>query len=388
VLDNFIKRSLGDVAGLEGQLKGVADEIGVMATNGVAEAEEMLLILSQMNADEANQTMENYYGEKQSSTPANNVINMGVQSVANQLTIRADNTRARMGVASAATTLNKPAGAEGPHMAGQQLQGWLTGYGTKGTQDSADGFNGYDASLRGFLIGADLSVANGILIGVAGGSGSATADKTNTASTDTKTTYAALYASAGTRDWFADASLVYGGSTIDSTLGTAFDTKAKYDAQNVAIYFGGGKEISTEYLIYTPQASLLGNYYNQDAYQEKSSNAVGRNVDSFNAFYLQSSLGGSMAWYTGIGNITIKPELRAYWLHEWNANEESLGYTLIGGADNYTMFLQAPEKDLLKLGVGVSAKLGELLELRADLDTRQSKNYSDYTLLGSIRYQF
>ncbi len=388
VLDNFIKRSLGDVAGLEGQLKGIADEIGVMATNGVAEAEEMLHILSQMDANEANATMENYYGEKQSSTPANNVINMGVQSVANQLTLRADNTRARMGVASAATTPDKPVGAEGPHMADQQLQGWLTGYGTKGTQDSSDGFNGYDASLRGFLIGADVSVANGILVGVAGGSGSATADKTNTASTDTKTIYAALYASAGTKDWFADGSLVYGGSSIESTLGTAFDTKAEYDAQNVAIYFGGGKEISTEYLIYTPQASLLGNYYNQDAYQEESSDAVGRNIDSFSTFYLQSSLGGSMAWYTGIGNITIKPELRAYWLHEWNANEESLGYTLIGGTDNYTMFLQAPEKDLLKLGVGVSAKLGELLELRADLDTRQSKNYSDYTLLGSIRYQF
>ena len=52
------------------------------------------------------------------------------------------------------------------------------------------------------------------------------------------------------------------------------------------------------------------------------------------------------------------------------------------------MILQAPEEDIIKLGVGVSGKVGEYLELRADLDTRRGSNYSDYTLLGSLRYRF
>ena len=59
-----------------------------------------------------------------------------------------------------------------------------------------------------------------------------------------------------------------------------------------------------------------------------------------------------------------------------------------GNGTEYNMLLQAPESDILKLGAGLAAKMTEYLELRADLDTRWSSNYSDYTLFGSLRYQF
>jgi outer membrane autotransporter protein len=296
------------------------------------------------------------------------------------LTVRGDNTRARAG-----TT---PAGAAGPHSAEQELQGWLSGFNTRFDKSAADGFGAYDGSTRGFLIGVDLSVAENILVGVAGGSGSSSMDKENGASSDARTTYGAVYASVGTKDWFADTSLIFGGSSIDNTLGSVFNTTSEYDAQNMAFYVGGGKEIIGKYLIVTPQASLLANYYKQDAYDEKSTDAVARSVDSFDALYAQSSLGCSLGFYTAMGNMTLKPELRAHWLHEFNASEESLPYSLLGGTGNYTMLLQAPEEDILKIGAGLVAKMSEYLELRADLDTRWGSDYSDYTLLGSIRYQF
>jgi outer membrane autotransporter protein len=234
-----------------------------------------------------------------------------------------------------------------------------------------------------------MSVADGILMGVAGGSANGTITKDNSAKTDTKTTYFSVYGSTGTKDWFADASLIYGGSSISTKLGTAFDTQSDTDARNVALYIGGGKEIAGKYLVYTPQVSLLGNFYHQDAYTEQASNAVARAVDGFDAFYLQSSVGGSMAMYVGMGNFTFKPELRAFWQHEWNAKEERIGYSLVdGNGTDHTLLMQAPEEDILKIGIGATAKLGEYLELRADLDTRQGKNYSDMTLLGSLRYQF
>ena len=53
----------------------------------------------------------------------------------------------------------------------RNLQGWISAFGTRGSKDSADGFNGYDANLSGFMIGADLAVSENILFGVAGGSG-------------------------------------------------------------------------------------------------------------------------------------------------------------------------------------------------------------------------
>lgn len=382
-------RALSSVLGFESetQLANVADEIDDLGTQNISEADNMRSVLGKVPEAGA-VAMDNYYGEKSSSSPANNAINLGLQNIANQLTMRADNTRSRSGAASAAINWNKLQGAAGPHEPDQELQGWISAYGSKGKQDGSSGFNGYDTRVGGFMVGADFTVSDNILLGVAGGSGTASVDKDNDSSSDSKTTYVAIYASAGTESWFMDSSLIYGNTSIDSTLGSTFDTTADYDAKNMAFYFGGGKEIAGDYLIFTPQASLLGNYYKQNAYTEDATTAVAREVDSFDAFYLQSSLGASMGMYVGLGDVTLKPELRMHWLHEWNAKEEDLGFSLIGGANDYTMLLQAPEEDILKIGIGTSAKLGEFLELRADLDARLGADYSDTTLLGSIRYQF
>ncbi len=385
VLDNFITRSIAEAAGLDGMLGDVADEIQGLAVGGDERAVELVKTITGLTEGEANQVMNDYYGEKGSSAPMHNVVNQGIGSIASELTGRGDNTRSRMASSSSAPT---PIGAEGPHAQDQGLQGWIAGYGTWGDKSSADGFDAYDSSLGGFIIGADLAVSQNILVGLAGGSNSGSVDKNNGASGNTKTTYGAIYASLGTKDWFLDGSMIYGSSSIDNTLGDVLDTTASYDAQNLAFYLGGGKEIIGKYLIITPQASMLVNYYKQDAYEEQASGALPRSVDSFDALYVQSSLGCSLAAYTTVGKITLKPEVRAHWLHEFNAKEEDLAYTLIGGTGNYNMILQAPEEDVLRLGAGVSAKLSESLELRADFDTQLASAYSDHTVSGSIRYQF
>jgi len=142
-------------------------------------------------------------------------------------------------------------------------------------------------------------------------------------------------------------------------------------------------------LIITPQASLLANRYEQDAYDEESSDAVARSVDGFDALYVQSSLGCSLGFYSTMGTTVFKPELRAHWLHEFNGDDESLSYRLIDGSGTaYNMLLQAPDSDIFKLGAGFSAKMSEYLELRADVDARLSAEYSDFTFTGSLRYQF
>jgi len=384
--------SLSAQAGLNGTpLEPLGDEIDDMAFSGNANAREMRRILGENplydTVEAKNKVMRDYYGEKDSSLPAHNVINLGIQNVQDQITMRTDNTRARQGMASSQMDFDKPEAANGPHQSDQEFQGWITAYGSKGTMSATDGYYGYDASLSGFLIGADAAITENWLIGMAGGSGSSSTDKSD-ARMDTKTIYGTGYASVGTKDWFADMGFIYGNSDVDATLGTAFDTAASYSSQNFALFAGGGKEIAGDYLIFTPELSFLGNFYMQKAYDETSSNAVGRQVDRVNTFNLQSTLGTSMAMYLGMGKVTMKPELRAFWLHEWAGDEERADYSLIGGTGSYSMLLQAPEKDILKLGIGTSAKWGDYLELRADLDTRLGSDYRDYTLLGSLRYQF
>lgn len=387
VLDNFSVRTIGDAGNLEGQLLAVANEIEDMYAAGSEGATNVIRIVEGLTQQEISKAFDDHFGARQSTTPANTVLGRGIQSVAEQVTVRADSTRARRGLAAAVPPAG-PEGAEGPHQSGQLLQGWVAGYSTRGSQDAADGFNGYDASVYGALFGVDLSVAENILMGVALGTGSASVDKDNGGGSDIKTTYGSLYASMGTKDWFADAAVIYGGSSVDASLGSAFNTTADYDAQNIAFYLGGGKEITGRYLIITPQASLLANRYSQGDYSE-TSDGVARAVESFDTLYVRSALGCNIGFYSSVGETSVKTELRGHWLHEFNSDEESVKYRLIGGDGTaHTLFMQAPESDILRLGAGITAKMSEYLELRADLDTRQAAHYSDYTVLGSLRYQF
>ena len=383
ILDDLESRSIGQAGNLNGQLSDIAGAIELLRDAGDDTAVDMATIIADMSdSTEVQEAMDNYYGSKMSSVPAHNVINAGLQSVAEQLTKRADNTRERIAVAT-------PAGAQGPHSDGQELQGWMSGYKSWNSGSAAGGFDGYDGSIRGILIGIDYELAEGILVGAAGGTGSGSIDKDNGGDVDTKTKTGSLYASAGTKDWFADASLIFGLSSVDTTLGSTFDTAGSFDAKNVAVYIGGGKEIIGKYFIVTPQASLLGNYYSQDGYTESATTAVARRIDSFSKFYVQSSIGCNFGFYSTIGETVVKPEFRVHWLHEFNAREEDLNYSLVGaGSDLYSLELQAPEEDIIKLGAGISAKMSEYLELRADLDMRKGSDYSDTSLVGSIRYQF
>ncbi len=102
-------------------LEPVANDIDNMAQFGNANAINMRNILGiELDTDEErNKAMNDYYGEKASSAPSHNVINQGIGGIADQLTVRGDNTRTRM---EAAAT---PVGAAGPHTQDQQLQGWI-----------------------------------------------------------------------------------------------------------------------------------------------------------------------------------------------------------------------------------------------------------------------
>ncbi|MDF7800495.1 autotransporter outer membrane beta-barrel domain-containing protein [Pontiellaceae bacterium B1224] len=388
VLSDFLERNIGEAGELNGQLLDVSIAIEDMATAGNSNATAMIDIISQLDSSRIQPVMDSYYGEKESALPVLNVFNLGIQNVANQVTMRADNTRSRNGMASSTADFDKPEGPSGPHESGQELQGWISAYGTKGSESATGGYQSYDVNMSGFMIGADAALNENWLLGFAGGSGSATTDEADGGEMDTKTIYASGYASLGTKEWFADMGFIYGNNKVDATLGTTFDTKADYSSQNVALFFGGGKEIAGSYLIFTPELSFLGNFYMQESYEEESSNAVGRQVDSMNTFNLQSTLGSSMAMYLGMGNVIFKPELRAYWVHDWMGDDETVNYSLIGGTSSYAMQLQAPEEDILKLGIGSSAKWGDYLEIRLDLDGRLGSDYRDYTLLGSLRYQF
>ena len=86
--------------------------------------------------------------------------------------------------------------------------------------------------------------------------------------------------------------------------------------------------------------------------------------------------------------MVLKPEIRTYWLHEFNADPDQIGYSLTGGTGRYTFGVQAPVEDLLELGVGLGATFNDRLEFVLDVDARRSDLYKAITVSGRIMYEF
>ncbi len=276
----------------------------------------------------------------------------------------------------------KPEGAAGPHQAEQGLRGWMRGYGSWAEHDGTSSSSGFDQNVYGTVVGLDRAFGP-VLLGAAGGYSQSDLTQNNNDSSDAKTGFGVLYASIGTTDWFADLNASYGRSAIQTRSGTVLGGAGDFDADLYAIYLGGGKEIQLTAggLLLTPELAMTVGYYDQEGYTDGL-----MDIDAYGRWSIQSRLGAALAFETQACSILWKPEVRAYWLHEFNADPDRLGYTLGGG--RYSFGVQSPDEEIFEAGAGLSATLNDRLELALDLDGQYSENYSALTVGARAMYEF
>ena len=89
--------------------------------------------------------------------------------------------------------------------------------------------------------------------------------------------------------------------------------------------------------------------------------------------------------------LAYKPEFRAHWLHEFNADMDDDSYLMQGGTgDPIAVALQAREEDLIRLGAGVriSRWMDDTTEFGLDIDTAFGGDYYNYIFSGKILHRF
>lgn len=264
------------------------------------------------------------------------------------------------------------------------LRGWMQGYGSWADHQESGSFSGFDHSFYGTVAGMDKAYGN-VLFGVAGGYARSYLNQDNSDSSDAWTRFGMLYATFAGEKWFGDVTLSYGRSRIKTRSGTVFGAEGKSDADNYAIYIGGGRDIrlSDGGLIFTPEAALSADYFKQEDYSDGY-----RDVDAYDRWSCQSRLGAALALQKQIGSVVLRPELHAYWLHEFNTETGHIGYSLTGGTGHYLFDMQAPDADILEAGVGIRAALTERLELMLGVDGQYSDRYEAVRASGRISFRF
>ncbi|MDF7824917.1 autotransporter domain-containing protein [Pontiellaceae bacterium B12227] len=286
-----------------------------------------------------------------------------------------------------------PVGAGGPHLYGDQVKGWMKGYGSWASQDGADSYASYDQDLFGVVLGFDKAFGD-LLAGLAGGYTSSDISQDDGDSSESSIGYGMLYGSWGSSAWFADASLAFGMGSVKNQTGTMFDNSAEFDSSQLAFYLGGGKELlfSDDRLIVTPSAGVLGSFYMQDGYTEKAVNAVARKVDDYDRFSFRSEFGVQAVFHKELKKNVLMPEAHVNWLHEFNDDEDVVGYSLVGGTGSYSFGMQAPVADIFEVGVGLSlwaeSQSDVTYEWSIGFDSRFGSGYSASTLGARLVAEF
>ncbi len=360
-------------------------EINRLADHGNAAASNQLDIVNNMGSEEeAKLQMEQMYSYQIPTY----MHNQGVFGGINQVRARG----ASFHGAPDKSALPRPKGVAGPHAEDQGLQGWAKVYGNFGSRDKDDGsgfVDGYDAQAFGTVIGFDQAFGDW-LFGLAGGYAGSTLDGDNGDKSDAATGYGMLYANYGTKDWFGDLIVSYGLTDMDNTSGTDFDVASSVEASQTAFYIGGGYQFEDEPSgsLFRPLLGLQVSQFDQDAYTEESPNALAKDVDAYDRLSVQSSFGASLVFPKAGKKMDMELHLRTYWLHEFNDDEEQVGYALIDSGLRGQFVMRSPDSDTAQLGAGFVMNARNGWQLRADIDVLLSQTFASTTLSGALLYEF
>ena len=358
-------------------LRAVLDEIDDRATAGDPLANRQLEIINSLSEQQALDELSQFYTRGIPTYQHMDGVLQGLRQIEKRTSEMLMETGRYV----------KPSGAYGPAAAESQWRGWVSAYGNQGTRDAESGLSGYDVSTYGTILGVDKSF-NNMVVGLSGGAAGSTIDQDDGDTSDATTAYGALYATVRLKNIDWDLVGSYGNSSVENESGTVFGSEAEMDASTMVFYIGASEEAISGPVTITPLFAFQAANYSQDGYDEVSTNAIGRAVDSYDHWSYKSIVGATIGFVKAMESFDFITRVKMGWQHEFNADIEILDYTLIDGTNPHYFTIQAPAKDTFDLGVSIGALFGESFEISLGLDGRYSKEFTAISYNGKIQYSF
>lgn len=236
-------------------------------------------------------------------------------------------------------------------------------------------------------------------MGLGGGYAHTTVDGNWGSEGQADTGYGTAYAAIVGEKTFVDFNVNYAYNDVETESDPLLGYTGNYDANTASLYIGGGMGLDWGRVLFTPEVSLLTTYYERGDYTETSSASApdgpypDKQWDDYSQWSYLGSLGATLSTIRQIESFGLEmefqPEIRAHWLHEFNADMDSPIYSMIPGSD-ITVSLQSREEDLIKLGTGIrfSKWNSDTLEFGLDLDGAFGQDYAAYIVSGKMMHRF
>lgn len=261
----------------------------------------------------------------------------------------------------------------------QQTNWWMKGMGKVGSQDDANGMNGYQTKAVGAMVGYDVPVTENTRVGLGAGYVNS---RINGSHSDNQTKIDSYHLTAYF-NYAPDAFFIQGAMTagIDRYEGSRYiqfpgisrQAKSDVNGQQYTAMITAGKHFGLNETIITPMVGLKASHLYVDSYKERGAGDVNLRVDSQNYDFLQSTVGLKVERIIKSGNSTIAPELHAKWMHDFNSTTMEQDALFTGGGGKFNMQGISQDRDLYNVGVGIT-----LLSCNCDTSSWSVKGLYDY----------
>jgi uncharacterized protein with beta-barrel porin domain len=248
--------------------------------------------------------------------------------------------------------------------------GFIQGFGSTVEQKNKGNEFGYDADTKGFAIGFDGKVSDGVVVGISYANSNTDVDGKGTgkAKNDIKTNSGSIYADYATKRGYIEGSLTYGKSDNTTSRlveidGTNRTYKADYDSEQYSFrLFGGVPQSVGVGAFFTPFAGATISQIKADAYTERSTTAN----DSLRLRVSQDTV-DSQVGTVGIkyhqvikdGKTTFTPEVKLALNQEFGDGDITTTNNYQGGGASFKNSTEI-EKTSATAGIGLNISADNL----------------------------
>ncbi len=247
---------------------------------------------------------------------------------------------------------------------------WVEGNGIFAKVTNISAVPNYRYSSGGFTVGADYAwnehFSTGLYTGYQGTYAKYGGNGSNGGSNEINSALFGVYATYAQDSFYSDA--IIGGSyngyttrrpiqfsTIDRTA------TAKPNGGQFSTYLDAGYDWHVSHFTFGPVVAGQYTYAGIAPFTEQGAQSLDLSVSQQNANSLRTNIGGHVAYTWNVApNITLIPEARVFWQHEFLENSRSIAASLDGGnGPSFNYQTANPGRDSVLATAGVSAQFGQ-----------------------------
>ena len=236
---------------------------------------------------------------------------------------------------------------------------WIKGLYGDVDQRALDGVEGFDSDTSGFVLGGDVELNNGSVLGLAWSRSTTDVDgKNGLVRSDIDFDQLTAYAGRAYGNWLFDTQLSYGwgdNETSRRVLGNS--ARADFDSEQFSAVAAAAYEYRLDSATrLTPRISTTYSNLELDAYDERGAGAFNLSQDEQRFERFELGLEGELAHTMPLGSLMAEPRLTLGVYHDFQGKARS-NVTAFTFAPEETFIVEGPEPDKTRYSAGLGVDL-------------------------------